>query len=187
MGFFGKNKSNKSKSNFPKSRSGGLNSVKNKTSSGDSGSEKSSSPGDADLVVVDSPRKENVIEKRVDEVKEVKPAQTEAVKGILKNKTMPKIPPPQKTPRSSTSAVASSYANIKASRMKLTVEKGPTYIRFLGIIGGICMIVSSVIDWVHVAFHKDITEALLSVYACLFGLLICIQKKKMSCPIMSVA
>jgi len=86
---------------------------------------------------------------------------------------------------------ASSYQNVTASivfvneqvgKVRQLAEEGPLSFRVLAFLGGVAMIITSVLDWIGEIFGFNILKFLISVYTFLFGIIICILEGRMFVP-----
>ena len=71
-------------------------------------------------------------------------------------------------------AEAASYVQSKGQEIFEMAESGPLPLRVVAFLGGIAMIIASIVDAALGMWHLDIIHILVSVYVCIFGALICI-------------
>jgi len=84
-------------------------------------------------------------------------------------------PSEQKSPQQSLSFVeAGEYVKETASNILHQAEKGPLPLRVVAFLGGVAMIVASILDALRGVWLANVIHIMVSVYVCLFGALICI-------------
>jgi len=84
-------------------------------------------------------------------------------------------PSEQKSPQQSLSFVeAGEYVKETANNILHQAEKGPLPLRVVAFLGGVAMIVASILDALRGVWLANVIHIMVSVYVCLFGALICI-------------
>ena len=78
-----------------------------------------------------------------------------------------------KTPKER-AAEAANYVKTTAHSIAEMGEGGPLPLRVFAFLGGILMIVASIVDAARGMWHVDLIHILISIYVCAFGALICI-------------
>mmetsp|Transcript_615 Transcript_615/g.820 ORF Transcript_615/g.820 Transcript_615/m.820 type:complete len:319 (+) Transcript_615:94-1050(+) len=77
---------------------------------------------------------------------------------------------------------AASFVNEQVGKVKRLATEGPLSFRVLAFLGGVAMIITSVLDWLGEIFRFSVLRALISVYTFIFGVFICILEGKMFVP-----
>ena len=83
---------------------------------------------------------------------------------------------PPEPPKSPQQRAAEAAASVKSTANKIIhqAEKGPLPLRVVSFLGGVAMIVVSILDAVRGVFNADVIHIMVSAYVCIFGALICI-------------
>lgn len=79
-------------------------------------------------------------------------------------------------------ASAATFVNEQVGKVRQLAEEGPLSFRVLAFLGGVAMIVTSVLDWVGEIFAFKLLRCLISIYTFLFGIVICILEGRTFVP-----
>lgn len=77
---------------------------------------------------------------------------------------------------------ATAFVNEQVGKVRQLAEEGPLSFRVLAFLGGVAMIVTSVLDWIGELFGFSAHKFLISVYTFSFGIVICILEGRMFVP-----
>ena len=83
------------------------------------------------------------------------------------------VPEPPKSPKQR-AAEAGQAITSTANKIIHQAEKGPLPLRVVSFLGGVAMIVVSILDAFRGVFNADVIHIMVSAYVCLFGAIICI-------------
>lgn len=83
------------------------------------------------------------------------------------------VPEPPKSPKQR-AAEAGQAITSTATNIIHQAEKGPLPLRVVSFLGGVAMIVVSILDAFRGVFNADVIHIMVSAYVCLFGAIICI-------------
>jgi len=78
--------------------------------------------------------------------------------------------------------VAASFVNEQVGKVRQLATEGPLSFRVLAFLGGLAMVITSVLDWIADIFRLSAFRALISVYTFMFGTVILILEGKMFVP-----
>jgi len=89
---------------------------------------------------------------------------------------------PQSPSYEQTVSAATAFVNEQVGKVRQLAEEGPLSFRVLAFLGGVAMIVTSVLDWIGELFGFSMHKFLISLYTFSFGIIICILEGRMFVP-----
>lgn len=77
---------------------------------------------------------------------------------------------------------AASFVNEQVGKVRQMATEGPLSFRVLAFLGGVAIIITSVLDLLGEIFHLSVIKAVVSVYTFIFGVFICILEGRTFVP-----